>query len=120
MEIPEIPFLKNCLSYELIEEGYSTDIKWCVDHTYLFRISPNATYKLLEKQARLTNAVHAIDAHIPYVHEVGIYEDTAYMILDYIIGENGEVVLPKLSREEQYRIGQQVGQTSIHPVATRS
>ena len=115
----KIPFLINCLSFELINEGFSNDVKWCVDHTYLLRISPNTDLKLVEKQALLTNASHAIDPHIPYVHDVGIFEDGAYMILDYIIGQNGEVVLPTLSDDVQYQIGQKVGKTlhNVHSIS---
>jgi len=40
MDIPEIPFLENCLSYTLINEGFSTDVKWCIDERYLLCISP--------------------------------------------------------------------------------
>jgi aminoglycoside phosphotransferase (APT) family kinase protein len=106
MDIPKIPFLKDCLSCKLINEGFSTDVKWCVDERYLLRISPTTDVRQLEKQALLTNAAHAIDPRITYVHEVGIH-----MILDYIAGENGEAVLPTHSNGVQYRIGQQVGQT---------
>ena len=77
MEIPKVPFLEKCSDYKLIEEGFSNDDKWCIDHTYLLRISPDATYESLGKQALLTNAVHAIDAHVPYVHEVGIYKGSS-------------------------------------------
>lgn len=111
MEIPKIPFFENCSSYELIEDGFSSDIKWCVDQTYLLRISPNASYEQLEKQASITNAVHEIDTHIPYVYEVGNYKDAVYTILDYIKGDNGEVALPALNNRAQYQIGQQVGET---------
>ena len=84
MYIPKVSFLEDCLSYELINEGFSTDVKWCVDERYLLRISPTTDVKKLEKQALLTNAVHAINPRIPYVHEVGIHKGQAYMILDYI------------------------------------
>ena len=97
MKIPEIPFLENCSSYELIEEGFSNDCKWRVDHTYLLRISPNVSYDQLEKQSRLTNAVHLVDKHIPYVYEIGRYEDAVYTILDYMKGESGEVALQSRS-----------------------
>ena len=111
MDIPKIPFLENCLTYEFINEGFSTDVKWGVDNRYLLRISPTTTVSQLEKQALLTNTVHAIDPRIPYVHDVGIHKGHAYMILDYIAGENGEVILPTRGEEVKYRIGQQVGQT---------
>ncbi|MBO0586860.1 phosphotransferase [Sporosarcina sp. E16_8] len=111
MDVPKIPFLTNCLSYRLINEGFSTDVKWCVDEKYLVRISPTTDVSQLEKQALLTNAVHAIEPRIPYVHEVGLHKGHAYMILDYIVGENGEAMLPTRSYAVQYRIGQQVGQT---------
>lgn len=112
-------FLKNCLSYRLINEGFSTDVKWCVDEKYLVRISLTTDVSQLEKQALLTNAVHAIDLRIPYVHEVGLYKGNAYMILDYIAGENGEAALPTRSNAIQYRIGQQVGQTlrNMHSIS---
>lgn len=120
MEIPKIPFLENCFSYELIEDGFSSDIKWCVDQTYLLRISPNGSYEQLEKQASITNAVHEIDARIPYVYEVGNYKEAVYTILDYIKGENGETALPLLNNQIQYQIGQQVGQTlkNMHSIPT--
>ena len=69
------------------------------------------SYDQLEKQSRLTNAVHLIDKHIPYVHEVGRYEDSVYTILDYMKGESGEVALQSRSNHVQYQIGQQVGHT---------
>ncbi|MEK4485885.1 aminoglycoside phosphotransferase family protein [Psychrobacillus sp. FSL H8-0484] len=107
----DIPFLSKCTSFQLIEEGFSNDEKWCVDQTYLLRFSPDMNITKLEKQAQLTNAVHAIDTHIPFVHDVGIYNDRAYMILDYLNGENGDVALPMKSAEVQYEIGIQVGKT---------
>lgn len=61
MDIPEISFLEDCLSYVLINEGFSTDEKWCVDNRYLLSISPTTTVNQLEKQALLTNALHVID-----------------------------------------------------------
>ena len=36
--------------------------------------------------------VRAIDPRIPYVHEVGVHENDAYLYLNYITGENGEEV----------------------------
>lgn len=86
MDIAQIPFLEKCLSYELINEGFSNDVKWCVDRTYLLRISPTTDVNQLEKQALLTNTVHAMDPRIPYVHDVGMSTNGAYMILDYIDG----------------------------------
>lgn len=74
------------------------------------RSDTDGSYERLEKQARLTNAVHAIDARVPYVHEMGIYEDSVYIILDYIKGENGEVALQSQDNHIQYQIGQQVGE----------
>lgn len=117
-----IPFLNKCTSFQLIEEGFSDDEKWCVDRTYLLRISPHGDVNKLTKQAEIINEVHAVDAHIPYVHDVGMIEDKAYVILDYLSGENGEEVLPLKSENEQYEIGIQVGKTlkkmhSIHAPA---
>ena len=111
MGFPKLSFLKNCVSFQLITAGFSTDVKWCVDAKYLVRISPTTDVNQLEKQALLINKVHAIDPCIPYVHEVGMYENSTYMILDYITGDNGEIVLPTRSDAVQYEIGQQVGQT---------
>jgi aminoglycoside phosphotransferase (APT) family kinase protein len=111
MDIRSIPFLKDNLSFKYIDEGFSTDEKWCVDHTFLVRVSPNGDRERLDLQANLINAVHEKDSRIPFVHEVGVHDDKPYMILDYIQGENGRVVLPKLSKDIQYRIGQEVGQT---------
>lgn len=34
MDILKIPFLENCAVYERIEEGFSDDVKWCVNQTY--------------------------------------------------------------------------------------
>ncbi|MEI4768168.1 aminoglycoside phosphotransferase family protein [Psychrobacillus sp. FJAT-51614] len=107
----DIPLLEKCTSFKKMDEGFSEDEKWCVDEIYLLRISPNIDLKKLEMQKELINAVHVIDSHIPFVHEVGVYKDKSYMILDYINGENGEVVLPNKSEVTQYEIGVQVGGT---------
>ncbi|MFJ8064490.1 aminoglycoside phosphotransferase family protein [Psychrobacillus sp. NPDC096426] len=114
MDKLKLPFLHKCISFQLIEEGFSDDEKWCVDNTYLLRISPKSDISQLVEQANLTNAVHALDNRIPYVHDVGVYENRAYMILDYMIGENGDVALPMKSPEVQYEIGLQVGSTLKH------
>lgn len=105
----QIPFLQKCSSFQLIEEGFSDDEKWCVDQTYLLRISPTSDISKLVEQAKLTNEVYALDARIPYVHDVGVLENRAYTILDYMIGENGDVALPMKSPEVQYGIGLEVG-----------
>ena len=107
----DIPFLNTCSYFQLIEEGFSDDEKWCVDHTYLLRISPHGDIFKLTKQAEIINKVHSVDSHIPKVHDVGIYGDKTYMILDYINGENGEEALPLKSEKDQYKIGIQVGKT---------
>ena len=64
MDIPEISILEDCLSYVLFNEGFSTDVKWCVDNRYFLRISPTSTVNQLEKQALLTNGLHVIDPSI--------------------------------------------------------
>lgn len=109
MDKLKIPFLHKCTSFQLIEEGFSNDEKWCVDQIYLLRISTTSDISKLVEQAKLTNEVHALDARIPYVHDVGVYKNRAYMILDYMIGENGDDALPIKSPEVQYEIGLQVG-----------
>lgn len=118
MELLQIPFLQNCLSFELIKEGYSSDEKWCIDNIYLLRISSDKNIAQLEQQAKLTNTAHEMDKRIPYVHDVGIHDGKAYMILDYIIGENGDIALPKTGSMDQYKIGQQVGKMfkNIHSI----
>lgn len=111
MKKPNVSFLNKCTTFEFIKEGFSDDEKWCVDHIYLLRLSPHRDVNKLKKQAELVNEVHASDKHIPYVHDVGVVDDRAYMILDYLNGENGEVALPLKSEKAQYEIGSQVGQT---------
>lgn len=51
LDIPKIPFLENSLSYVLISEGFSTDVKLCLDVRYLLRVSPTTDLTQLEKQA---------------------------------------------------------------------
>ncbi|GGA27542.1 aminoglycoside phosphotransferase family protein [Psychrobacillus lasiicapitis] len=123
MEKPNIPFLNKCTIFQFIEEGFSDDEKWCVDHTYLLRISGHGNVQKLKKQAEIINEVHALDSHIPFVHEVGVVDEKAYMILDYISGDNGEIALPLKNETEQYNIGSQVGKTlkrlhSVHAPAS--
>ncbi|TQR18508.1 aminoglycoside phosphotransferase family protein [Psychrobacillus soli] len=109
MDKLKIPFLHKCTSLHLIEEGFSDDEKWCVDNTYLLRMSPKTEIGQLVEQAKLTNEVHALDPRIPYVYDVGVYENRTYMILDYMIGENGNITLPIKIPKVQYEIGLQVG-----------
>ena len=108
---PAISFLENCSSFRLIEEGFSTDEKWNVDEKYLLRFSSKEQLAKIKQQATLINAVHVKDPLVPYVYEVGLYEERAYAILDYQPGKNGEVMLRRLPKEVQYEIGLQVGET---------
>ncbi|WP_186321312.1 phosphotransferase [Bacillus sp. FJAT-22090] len=114
MDISKINFLSNSSTLKRINEGYSNDEKWRVDNIYLLRISPHRDLQKLKKQANLINKVHALDNHIPFVHDVGVVDEKAYMILDYINGENGETVLPTKSKVVQYKIGTEVGKTLKH------
>ena len=111
MEFHKIHLLQNYSSFQLIEEGYSEDEKWCVDQKYLLRLSSNTDLQQLKNQAELTNKVHKLDDNIPCVYEVGVLKDRSYVILDYIKGENGETKLPTLSKKVQYQVGIQVGET---------
>jgi len=122
MNFSKIPFIKDAQKFTLIEEGYSTDQKWCVDNKYLLRISPGADIQYLEHQAVLTNKIHALDKRVPKVHEVGQFNEHPFVLLDYLPGENGEVVLPKLDRNVQYKIGCEVGTTlkNIHGITAPS
>lgn len=116
---PAIPFLSHSTTFRLIEEGFSIDEKWNVDDKYLLRFSPKEQLAKIKEQAALTNAVHEKDPLVPYVYEVGLYEERAFAILDYKAGENGEVMLPRLTKEAQYEIGLQVGETlkRMHRIA---
>lgn len=122
MDFSKIAILKDAQKITFIEEGYSNDQKWCVDSKYLLRISPGADIHHLENQAVLTNRVYAKDNHVPKVHDVGKFNEDPYVLLDYIPGENGEVVLPELDRDVQYKIGSEVGTTlsNMHSIGAPS
>lgn len=122
MDFSKIAILKDAQEFTLIEEGYSNDQKWCVDSKYLLRVSPGADIHHLENQALLTNKVHAKDKHVPKVHEVGKINEEPFVLLDYIPGENGEVMLPSQDRDVQYKIGNEVGFTlkNMHSVGAPS
>ncbi|MGM7683242.1 aminoglycoside phosphotransferase family protein [Cytobacillus sp. Hm23] len=118
MKFNTIPFLKDAKHAKLIHEGFSEDEKWNVDECYLLRFYPKSNIETLTRQANLIEQAYESGCQVPNVYDLGVWEDTPYMIVDYVKGENAELMMDKLTEDEQYELGKEVGEllSKLHAV----
>lgn len=120
----DIAISKDWENVEPVEKGWSSDRKYKVrmadGRTQLLRISDFAQYdaklreyRVIEKYARL-----GFPMSMPVAFGVCNDGKSVYMLLSWVYGFDLEEMLPKLSEEEQYRLGRKAGEIlrKIHSV----
>jgi aminoglycoside phosphotransferase (APT) family kinase protein len=120
----DIAISKDWENVEPVEKGWSSDRKYKVrmadGRTQLLRISDIAQYdaklreyRVIEKYARL-----GFPMSMPVAFGVCNDGKSVYMLLSWVYGCDLEEMLPKLSEEEQYRLGRKAGEIlrKIHSV----
>ena len=99
---------------EPITKGWSEDKKYCVtmaDGTqYLLRVSPCTQYETRKHLYEMQKQVAALDIPMCVPVDFGTCADGVYSLQSWIYGEDLDVVLPTLSKTEQYVLGIKSGE----------
>ena len=121
-----IPNSKNWMSAEEIKYGWSGEQKYIITdqkkQKFLLRLlnrnqfeSQLPAIKFLQKCGNTIN-------NVPKVYSFGITSDEnyAFLLLDYITGENGMKVIQNYNTDDQYLLGYKMGKTlfDIHNLKT--
>ena len=99
----------------LITEGLSGDQKFYLEaedgQRFLARIGACTRYERKKAAYKLLQKVSKIGIPMPAPKGFGYCEDKSkiYTLLSWVDGENAQKVLPRLSREKQYRLGIEAG-----------
>lgn len=98
---------------EPLTKGWSRDKKYILtskDEKYLLRVSDISLYDKKKKQFELLQKNEELDINCSRPVEFGkLDEDKIYMLLTYLEGESAEDVLPRLTNEEAYKLGEEAG-----------
>ncbi len=99
-----------------IKRGWSFDSKYLVikadNSRFLLRISSMDNYNAKKKEFSYLSKLKNLGLNISLPIEMGICNDgkSTYTIFTWIEGEDAHVLIPKLSRESQYRLGYDAGE----------
>jgi len=126
--INDIPQYKNFTKIELVDKGWSSDIKYYIEtmqgERLLLRVSSINQYD--KKKAEYNTISTIVKQGIPMSEPIdfGTCDNGAsvYMLLTWIDGNDAEKVLPTLSCKEQYLLGIKAGHIlkSIHSIPALS
>lgn len=88
----------------------------------LLRVTPYDKQKNRRQLYELLKRVETLDIPMCRALEVGTCEDGEYLLYEWIEGEDAEEIIPKLSKQEQYRLGIQAGEIlkKIHSIPAPS
>jgi len=105
--IEKISLLKKANNIVPINKGFSADQKYIIDEQYLIRMFSSEFEISRREEYHTIHALSAYSDYVPKVIEFGSLEDLSlsYMILSYLPGEDAEVSLQGLTKEEQYSAG---------------
>lgn len=115
MEFYDIPEASSWADVQAIDKGYSSDRKYLVQTKsggkLLLRISGKDSYEKKKKEYEIIKkyAVVGFPMSMPIAFGICGEEQNVYMVLSWVEGCDLEKMLPKLSQEEQYRLGRQAG-----------
>ena len=120
-----IPEIAGYESAKLVGGGWSPDLKFKISlkgETYLLRVSDISNITKKQNEFEILSSLSHIG--IKYSHPLAFGElpecEKVYMLLSWIDGENVELMMPKLSKEQQYKSGFSAGQMlrRMHSVHT--
>lgn len=114
--------MMNYVSRVPIQKGWSNDKKYCITdeqgQMYLLRISSAETYH--RKQQEFDRMGQAASTGISMCKpiEFGICEEGVYSIQSWIDGTDAEILIPQMTRQQQYHYGFEAGQMlrTIHTI----
>ena len=106
---------KDWKSITPISKGWSSDKKYLVETAdgklQLLRISDIDAYEAKKKEYEIITKYSRLGINMSMPLEFGICNESknVYMLLSWVEGRDLEEVLPKLSEQEQYKLGRQAG-----------
>ncbi|MCM3025512.1 aminoglycoside phosphotransferase family protein [Bacillus safensis] len=111
-----IPLLKEAVSIEQIDKGYSRDEKWVMTKVsgekYVLRFTDQDQYDKIKTQFNLLYELrrHGVQCADPV--NIGVLEakQQVYYILSFIEGQEAKEIMSQLTEEKQYAIGVSAGQ----------
>lgn len=109
----EQSYLKDAKVFEEIQKGWSSDRKCYIEtaekEKLLLRIASIEMYD--HKRQEFAYMQKLFSAGLPISKPIALWrkEDTVQMLFTWAEGEDAEIALPKLSEEEQYRLGYEAG-----------
>ena len=118
----DIPLLVRANSVTKVEKGWSREAKYRVDagdnRAYLFRVRPQGELTSHREEFDFVRRLFNAGLPVPKPHAVGQALDgqSTWMLLDWVEGEDLDLVLPTLNPKEQYALGVEAGRVlrAIH------
>ncbi len=100
-------------SVEPVQKGWSSDLKYRIQtndgETLLLRLSDPSKLAEKQKEFEIIQKYAGLGFPMSQPLEFGVQNDQVYMLLTWVEGEDLETVLPRLSEDEQYRLGREAG-----------
>lgn len=111
-----IPLLKEAVSIDQIDKGYSRDEKWVMTtvsgEKYVLRFTEQDQYDKIKTQFELLSELrrHGVQCADPV--NIGVLEakQQVYYILSFIEGHEAKEIMSQLTEEKQYALGVSAGQ----------
>lgn len=124
----DIPNHESFIKIEAINKGLSGDEKYYVEtaqgQRYLLRISNIESYERKKTMYDMMGRVASLGVYMSVPVDFGICNNgkNVYQLLSWCDGETADIVLPKLSHDEQYMLGVKSGQNlrRIHSIPAPS
>ena len=116
----DISLIQGYREARYITKGYSNDKKFVVrcsnGNLVLLKIFPLQDYVSKQQEYEILEHMAAYDVRCSRPMAIGeiAEQESGYMIVSYIEGEDGEEAVPKLPDEAQYQIGLQAGQELLN------
>ena len=111
----QIELSKDWKKVTPISKGWSSDKKYLVETAdgklQLLRISDIDAYEAKKKEYEIITKYSRLGINMSMPLEFGTCNESknVYMLLSWVEGRDLEEVLPKLSEQEQYKLGRQAG-----------
>ena len=120
--ITQAQLLNTFASHKPIEDGWSSDKKYCVEKLdgskYFLRIEQESKYESTKELFSTLEQIALLDVHICEPIEVGYCADGVYSLQSWVNGCDLKDVVHKMPEEEQYLLGVKAGENlrKIHSI----
>lgn len=121
-----IPGSENFISADIVHGGWSEDLKFKIvtndGSNYLLRCCDISQKDKKEKEFEILTSLNSLNISFSIPIEFGVILEhkKVYMLLAWMDGDNVEVMMSKLNREEQYECGLKAGKIlkKLHSISS--